>query len=161
MATKPTVFIETSVVGHLTTRLPKDPVVAGRILETRRWWESTSQHFECFTSELVLAEAADGDPTAAAERLNFLSNLALLPVPEDAVELAELLLQRHALPAKARVDASHLATTAVNGIAFLLTWNCKHLANATLRATIETTCREFGFEAPIICTPTELSEVPP
>jgi len=52
-----------------------------------------------------------------------------------------------------------VAVAVVNGIEYLLTWNYKHLANAGMRSKIETTCRELGYEAVIICTPEELMEV--
>jgi len=131
------------------------------MLETRNWWQKTRNNFEVFASEIVLDEASQGDPQAAAERLNAVSSIALVPVTEAARALAKLLMIRGALPAKARVDAAHVAITATNGINYLLTWNCRHLANATLRTRIEQVCREQGFEPPIICTPFELREVPP
>jgi hypothetical protein len=65
-------------------------------------------------------------------------------IPESTA-LAALLLARHALPAKARVDALHVAIAATNDIRYLLTWNCRHIANATLREKITATCREMGY----------------
>ena len=53
-------------------------------------------------------------------------------------------------------DALHIATAAYHQLNFLLTWNCKHIANAVKRHLIEDACREFGFESPILCTPEEL-----
>jgi hypothetical protein len=158
---KPTVYIETTVIGHLTTRLPADTVVAGQMLATRRWWADARPHFDVFTSELVVAEASRGDPTAAAERLAALADVPLLAIPDASADLADALVARNALPFKARVDAAHLAVAAMTGMEYLLTWNCRHLANATLRARIEQVCRERGFEPPIICTPLELTEVRP
>jgi hypothetical protein len=156
---KPTVYIETTIVGHLTTRLPNDQVVAGQMLATRKGWEQSRSDFEVFTSQIVLDEASEGDPQAAAERLDVMKSVPLLPISDAAADLAERLLASSALPSKARVDASHVAIAATNGIEYLLTWNCRHLANATLRARIEQVCRDHGFEPPIICTPYELDEV--
>jgi hypothetical protein len=67
-------------------------------------------------------------------------------------------LSRHALSANAEIDAYHLAIATVNGIEYLLTWNCTHIANAHTRSKIEATCRALGYEPPIICTPQELIE---
>ena len=64
------------------------------------------------------------------------------------------------LPEKAEVDAVHIAVAAVNGLDYLVTWNCKHIANPALRATIEAVCRSAGYVAPVTCTPPELIEVP-
>jgi hypothetical protein len=38
----------------------------------------------------------------------------------------------------------------------LLTWNCKHIANAQVLRSVVRTCREHGYEPPVICTPEEL-----
>jgi len=52
----------------------------------------------------------------------------------------------------------HVATAAVNGMDYLLTWNYTHIANAAMRSGIEAVCRRQGFEPPIVCTPAELME---
>lgn len=156
---KPSVYIETTILGHLTSRLPKDQIVRGQMLETRKWWDESRHAFEIFTSDVVINEASRGDPQAAAERLEKIAAVALVPLSDAAVELGLDLIARSALPAKAEVDAYHLGIVATNGINFLLTWNCRHLANATLRRKIEQVCRDRGFEPPIVCTPTEIMEV--
>jgi predicted nucleic acid-binding protein len=70
--------------------------------------------------------------------------------------LAARLLLETALPAKANADALHIAVAAANGIDYLLTWNCTHLANAFMIPRVEKICRAAGFEPPYICTPQEL-----
>jgi predicted nucleic acid-binding protein len=158
---KATVYIETTFAGHLTSRLSNQTVVAGQMVETRDWWQRDRQQFQCYTSQAVLSEASRRDPQAAAERLQILSALPLLTVAPAVDPLADLLLARAALPSKARFDAVHVAIAATNGINYLLTWNCRHLANATLRGKIELACRDSGFEPPVICTPTQLRELQP
>ena len=74
------------------------------------------------------------------------------------MDLAERLLRSNALPAKAAVDAVHVAVAVVNGMDFLLTWNCAHIANANTRVRMERTCRQAGLVLPVICTPEELRE---
>ena len=159
---KPTVYIETTIAGHLTSRLPQNVLVAGQMLATRKWWSHTRPTYDCYTSARVLEEAGRGDPVAAAERIQALAFLPVLVVSPIEVEgLADLLLARSALPVKARTDAIHVATAAATGMMYLLTWNCRHLANASVRAKIEQACRDKGFQAPIICTPAELHEDSP
>jgi predicted nucleic acid-binding protein len=70
--------------------------------------------------------------------------------------LAARLIAENAIPATEPRDAFHIAISATNGIKYLLTWNFKHIANASLRTKIESVCRDAGFEPPIICTPDEL-----
>lgn len=48
----------------------------------------------------------------------------------------------------------------VHGIDFLLTWNCRHLANAALADRIERTCFDAGLIAPRIVTPELLMDLP-
>jgi len=88
-----------------------------------------------------------------------LEAIAGLPMldPTDAVtRLAEELVRTVPIPQRAAADAVHIATAAVNGMQYLLTWNCTHIANVVLRLRIESACRAFGCEPPLICTPPEL-----
>jgi hypothetical protein len=107
---------------------------------------------------LVLQEAGDGDAQAAEKRLGVLAPLPVLQINETAVELVQALVQAGALPAKAAADALHVALAAVHRVPYLLTRNCRHLANAAMRAPIERVCASKGFTAPIICTPEALME---
>jgi hypothetical protein len=82
--------------------------------------------------------------------------MTVLETTPAALDLAKELIQKGALPAKSADDAVHVAVAAVHAIPYLLTWNCRHLANATMRPNIESVCASKGFKAPIICTPEEL-----
>jgi len=81
------------------------------------------------------------------------------PTVYEVTALATSIVVGVPLPEKAAIDALHIAVAAVNGVEYLLTWNCKHIANPSLRPQIERTCREMGFEPPVICTPQELLEI--
>ncbi len=153
---KETVYIETSIVSYLVARPTRDLITNARQQVTVFWWETKAQDFALYTSTLVLDEAKKGDTSAAAKRLNALAGLSVLPITAEAIELAELLIKQHALPTKAADDALHIAVAALNGIHYLLTWNCRHIANAHLRPSIERTCRTAGYEPPTLCTPEEL-----
>src|SRR5215813_9370663 len=153
------VYIETTVVSYLTARPSRDVVIAGHQQTTHEWWETSRDKFDVVASQLVVREAGAGDSQAAQERLAVLSTLTLLEVTEEALALAQEIIRAEAVPEKADVDALHVAIAVTNGVEYLLTWNCKHLANATLRAKIEEVCRSAGYEPVIICTPEELLEV--
>lgn len=62
------------------------------------------------------------------------------------------------MPKKAAVDAVHIAIAAVHGMDYLLTWNCRHIANAAMRNKIGSVIRSSGYEVPVLCTPEELIE---
>ncbi len=155
---KPKVYLETSVVSYLAARPSRDLVVAANQQITHEWWHTQRAGFEVYVSELVVQEAGGGDETAAQERLQVLAGLPLLQFSPAVQHLAPTLLAEVPLPPKALADALHVAFATLNGIDYLLTWNCTHLANATLRPHIERVCREQGYEPPVICTPQELQE---
>lgn len=152
------VYLETSVISYLTARSSRDIVVAGHQQTTRDWWQTRRVVFDLYVSELVLREARGGDTQAATERLAVLETIELLEITPDALDLANQLVLEAAIPQKAIADALHIATAVTSGINFLLTWNCKHIANATMRSKIERICRTTGYEPSIICTPEELME---
>jgi predicted nucleic acid-binding protein len=154
---KRTVYIETSIVSYLTARPSRDVVRAAHQRMTRTWWR-TRHGFSLFVSELVLRELAAGDTGAAERRLAVVRPLPVLGVSDEHADLADALVRGGALPQRALVDAFHIAVAAGHGMDFLLTWNCKHIANATMRGTIETICRSAGLEPPVICTPEELAK---
>jgi predicted nucleic acid-binding protein len=154
---KSSVYVETSIVGYLTARPSRDLVRAAHQEVTSEWWTGR-EAYELFISQLVLDEASAGDAGAAALRLEALRDLPLLELTPEAVALAQQFVRAAALPPKAAGDALHIALTAVHGVDYLLTWNCTHIANATMRPRIEAICRGEGFEPPVICTPLELVE---
>jgi len=153
---KPKVYVETTIVSCLTAWPSRDVVVAAHQQVTRDWWNSGKDRFDLVASELVVQEASAGDEEAARQRLAVLNTLTLLEASEAALALARKLVGDGAIPPKAAEDAMHLASAATNGVDYLATWNCRHLANATMRAQIEAACRAAGYQPPLICTPEEL-----
>jgi hypothetical protein len=155
---KQKVYVETTVVSYLTAWPSRDVVRLAHEVLTRKWWTNRRGDFDLYTSDIVIDESSKGDPTAAAQRLTALAGIPGLPVTEDAILLAEQLALTMALPARARADAAHVAIAAVHRMDFLLTWNCRHLANGTLAAKIEQCCAAAGCVAPRILTPELLME---
>lgn len=154
---KPKIYVETTVISYLTARPSRDVVLAAHQQVTRDWWDRRDK-FELTACQLVVQEASAGDPVAAHERLQAMIGIPLLAAPEDALQLSRALLDSGAVPKQAAEDALHIAVAAVNGVEYLVTWNYKHLANATKRVQIEDICRDAGYEPPVICTPEELLE---
>lgn len=153
-----TVYLETTVVGNIAGRFHPDPTIAARQRVTRKWWANASAGYNLFVSQLTIDECDEGDPDAAAERLDLIRNLPLLDESEAAERLAESLIARLALPASQPRDALHIAIAAVHGVEFLVTWNFKHILNPHLQLKIADTCYEGGFVPPVICTPEQLME---
>jgi hypothetical protein len=153
---KPKIYVETSVISYLTSRPNRDLVIAGNQQVTQEWWHKRRAQYDLYVSQLVVQEASFGDATAAAARLQVLDGIPLLQLTEEGKQLAERLVRKGAIPKKVVEDALHIAIATSNGMEYLLTWNFKHIANAVMRAKIESVCRDEGYEPPIICTPQEL-----
>ena len=84
------------------------------------------------------------------------TQLSNLEVTEDAKTLTMAIMAAGMLPPHAFPDAAHVAVAAVHAIDYLLTWNCKHLANAQIARRIAMVCEKLNHIMPIICTPEEL-----
>ena len=153
---KPTAYIETSVVSYLTARPTADLVAAAWQKVTLDWWETRRSRFALYTSEVTLQEAGRGDPDALARRLAALTDVPLLPITNAVDSLANELVRKAVLPARALNDALHVAVAAVHGVDYLLTWNYRHLDNAETKPAVRDTCKRHGYDAPEICTPREL-----
>ncbi len=156
MSEKKKVYVETSVISNLTARPSPRLVEAGRQIATIEWWNRATTEYELFGSFVVEREASNGDADAAARRMEKVRQLKSTVFDDRAVRLAEALLSDTAVPRNSYDDALHIATAAVNGMDFLVTWNCKHIANAITRPIIRKTCERLGYACPEICTPDEL-----
>lgn len=154
---KPKVYLETTVVSYLAASPSRDVVVAGHQQITHDWW-ARRDRFDLYVSAAVVDEAQRGDGAVVKRRMALLNGIPVLDLNIDVHQLAARLISEHAVPHKALVDAVHIAAAAVNAINYLLTWNCRHIANAAVRGKIERACRAVGLNPPVICTPEELME---
>jgi predicted nucleic acid-binding protein len=151
-----TVYIETSVVSLLVANPSRDLITAANQQVTRDWWRLRRQEFVCVASSEVLREASKGDPQEVRKRLEVLSGLVVLQRSPEADRLMIALLATGALPARAQADAAHLAIAAVAQADYLLTWNCRHLANAQILRRLEREALRHGWTLPKVCTPLQL-----
>lgn len=153
---KKKVYVETSVVSNLTARRSNNLIDSARQIITRSWWERAIVDFDLYASALVEREAEKGDPDAASLRISVLESLKRVPIFPEASILAQRLLSVTAVPQSSFDDAVHIATAAVAKMDYLVTWNCRHIANAVLLPKVYATCREANYPCPIICTPEQL-----
>ena len=150
------VYLETTFISYLVARPSRDLLVAAHQQVTQEWWANRRNHFECSVSQVVIDEASVGDPAVVQKRLAIISGLPILEVTQDAESLAEAIMAAGILPPQAFPDAAHVAVSAVHSVDYLLTWNCKHLANAQVARRITLVCEQLGQKMPSICTPEEL-----
>ena len=153
-----TVYIETSIIGYLTARSASDVIFQARQKLTKLWWEDQRASYDLFVSQFVIDEVSAGDASAARDRLDAIDGIPLLDASlPDVDRLADLLIDQHLLPRKAKTDAQHIAVATFFGVDYLLTWNCKHIANADRLPGIYSTLRNQGYQPPLVVTPEEFS----
>ena len=153
---KQRVYLETTIVSYLTSRPSRDLILAAHQEVTRQWWEHRRRGFDLHVSQFVLNEAAGGEPAAAKKRLALLKGLRQLPVTDEVIELGQALVADGMLPPKAGIDALHIAVATVHEMDVLLTWNCRHLANAELLIGLRRYMGGKDYEIPVVTTPEEL-----
>lgn len=150
-----TLYIETSIVSHATAWPSKDPLTAVLQQQARRWWDKERGNYRLVTSQFVVDEAADGDADAARHRLEMLEGIPLLLHTEQVEDIAEEMIRRSLMPEKAKLDALHVASAAAGRVHYLLTQNCKHIANAHVLPRVYDLLEELGLPRLLICTPAE------
>lgn len=153
---KPRVYVETSVIGYLTSWPSGVLIVAGRQKSTRDWWSSAKDKYDLYVSDMVILECSIGDTEAIRDRLAVMDALPVIGMTQEADDLATLLVTKRAVPATEREDAFHIALAVVNAMNYLVTWNFKHIANAAMFPKIYATCTEAGYSPTTICSPPEL-----
>ena len=140
----PKLYLETTIPSYLTARQSRDLRLAAHQEATQEWWDDHRHEYDLYISDLVLDEAGDGDAEFATSRLAKLAGIPSLDVTEEVDELAGRLLAGGLIPAKAAQDAFHVAVSAVQGMDFLLTWNCTHINNVNIIRRMERICAEAG-----------------
>lgn len=155
-----TVYLETTIPSYLASRPSRDLVTAAHQEVTRDWWSSARETFDLFISEAVLEEIKAGDPGVAARRLHFVEGLSVLQLREDVRRLARLYEKLLGLPEQARADVLHISFAVSYEIDYLVTWNCKHIANGQVIRRLLDVNQELKRLTPVIVTPEELTILP-
>ena len=147
-------YVETSFVCYLTGDPTPNAKIAADQAYTRQWWDEELNICDVCVSRHVFDECGIGRDDAVARRMDILKDLSVVDLNEsDVAELAEKLLVGHALPEGETTDALHIASAAIAGVDFLLTWNCKHMANPHTLPKTRQIVKEAGYSCPLIMTP--------
>ena len=153
---RPTLYLETTIPSYLKASPSRDLIIAGHQQITREWWDRRRKDFDIYVSQFVIDEASGGNPEMARERLKCIEQFSLLEITKGVSRLAEAILSAGLIPRKAATDSAHIAVAAIHGVDYLMTWNCAHIANATIARSVRRVCDEQGYQCPVICTPEEL-----
>ncbi len=149
-------YLETTFISYLVALPARDLVIAAHQQTTRDWWDFRRSNFRLLISQVVLDEISAGDESEVRKRLELVRSLEVLSASPDAEALTAAIVGTGVFPEKAVRDAAHIAVATVHGVEYLLTWNCRHLANAQISRRLGRICSEYGFVMPTICTPEEL-----
>jgi hypothetical protein len=152
---KPRVYIETSIPSFYY-EVRTEPDMVARRQWTQQWWEHAEDDYSLVTSLAVIDELNRGNFPSKKESLELLGKLPLLPIEEAVTEIVQAYIQHQVMPADPVGDALHLALTSYHKCDFLLTWNCRHLANANKFGHIRRVNTLLGLYVPLLVTPLEL-----
>lgn len=151
------IYIESTIPSYFVARPARDILQAARQQLTRDWWDIERAKHELFTSQVVLDEIASGEAAMARQRLAVVTGITLLRSTDEAEALTQRILASGLLPTDADRDAAHIALATVHEMDILLSWNCRHIANAAIQARLRRLAEKLGFALPVLCTPEELT----
>ena len=152
----PSVYLETTIPSYLASRPSRDLVTAAHQQVTHDWWLVAGRHFRLYASEAVIEEIRQGDPEIAARRLELIRDLPVLELRDDVIELAEIYARSLGLSQDAKVDLVHIAFAVAYDLDYLVTWNCKHIANGSVIRRLTQINQRLRRATPVIVTPEEL-----
>ncbi len=149
------IYVETTIPSfYFESR--SDPEMVARREWTRRWWEGAGDEYELVTSAAVVDELLRGEFPARHECLRLVERLPLVPVEMAVTEIVRTYVAQRVMPSDPVGDALHLALASHHRCDFLVTWNCRHLANANKFAHIRRVNAMMGIFVPALVTPLEL-----
>ena len=151
------IYIESTIPSYVVARPARDLLQAARQQLTKDWWDLKRAKHELFTSQVVLDEITDGEAAMAQQRLDVMAEIKLVDLTDEANALTKEILASGLLPADADRDAAHIALATVHEMDILLSWNCRHIANAAIQARLRRLVEKSGYALPVLCTPDELT----
>ncbi len=151
----PRVYIETSIPSYYCETRTDSQAVVWRNW-TQHWWDFKRQSYEAFISPAVLDEIDTGDYPTKRDVLALVADMAVLPFENEVWEIVKTYIDHSLMPANPGGDALHLAMASYHKCDFLLTWNCRHLANANKFQHIRVINGMLGLHVPSLVTPLEL-----
>ncbi len=159
-AMKQKVYIETSIPSFYHENRSSTAAVARRDW-TREWWETQQHLYEIYSSDAVYAELALAPEPKKSLCLEFIAPIEFLEISQEIASIAAVYVKHKIMPTNAFGDAMHLAVASYYQCHYLLTWNCKHIANANKFVHIRQINSALGLYTPLLITPLELLGVEP
>jgi predicted nucleic acid-binding protein len=123
---------------------------------TRQWWDNADRSYDLVTSAAVIAELSRGDFPNRDRCLDLMTVTPVVTIDSAVIEVVKVYISNHVMPDDPVGDALHLALASHHKCDFLLTWNCRHLANANKFGHIRRINTLLGLFVPSLVTPLEL-----
>lgn len=156
----PSVYLETTIASYLAAQPSRDLIMAAHKQITHEWWLSARDRFDLYISDAVLNEIRGGDPDAAARRLAIVNGLPVLQLNEDVRNLVHEYDRRLGLVGRARADLPHFAFAVAYQMDYLVTWNCRHIANGEVIRRLLDANAALQRPTPLVVTPEEILSTP-
>ena len=150
------IYIETTIASFYY-EVRTGPEMVARRNWTRRWFDAANAGSdELVTSLAVEAELEAGGFPGKADALALIANLPLVDLNDSVAEAVDAYISHRVMPNEPTGDALHLAAASFHRCDFLVTWNCRHIANANEFAHIRRVNGILGLGNPALVTPLEL-----
>ena len=156
---RPTVYLDTTIPSYLVAPTSADIAKARMQRITRVWWSRCRPNCDIFVSDRLFTESRGGREDEARKRLAALESIHAVFLADRSEALVASLLADGLFLEKAHADAEHIAYAATNSVRFLITWNCKHLANRMILRRVTQRCESHGVRCPQICTPETMMRI--
>lgn len=154
----PSVYIETTIPSYLAAYPSRDLVIAAHQQITHEWWRTAADRFDLYMSEAVLDEIDAGNSDAAARRRSIIEDLRILKSTNDVASLVNVYGSCLGLAGRARADLVHIAFAVAYDMDYLVTWNCRHIANGETILRLNKVSVRLGRATPVIVTPEGMLE---
>jgi hypothetical protein len=151
------VYLETTIFSFYHDDR-SGPAIVARRGWTRQWWDQHRRHYDLVTSTVVLDELSRGKLAHKARALELAQTIPAVPVSAEVAEIVEVYIAHRLMPKDPLGDAMHLALASFYKCDFLLTWNCRNLANANKFGHIRRVHALLDLHVPTLATPLELTE---
>ena len=156
----PSVYLETTIPSYLAAHPSRDLIVAAHQQITHDWWRDARERFDLYISEAVREEIRGGDPDAAIRRLEIIDGLPVLQLNDEVRNLVHEYDQRLGLTGPGRADLPHIAFAVAYNMDYLVTWNCRHIANGEVIRRLLDANTLLQCSTPLVITPEEILSVP-
>ncbi len=122
---------------------------------TKQWWELPKDGI-VQTGFPVIVELLEAPSPKQENCLQLTEKPPILEYTKEIDEIVKVYIKHKIMPNEAMGDAAHLALASFYKCDFLVTWNCKHIANANKYDHIARINSLLGLFNPKLVTPFQL-----